>query len=136
VIENIINAKDVGRHKYESGVIQRGSDAPRAVGSSERDGLVYTCRGGFVDTAHLRDYADWTLYLTAQIARRLYDGGTLELPDEGGSRRVIVRPLARELRDCVSMEAGCVLPGMMRAGVRIGGAPWQPVPWRWGYGWE
>jgi hypothetical protein len=99
VIENIINAKDVGRHKYESGVIQRGSDAPRAVGSSERDGLVYTCRGGFVDTAHLRDYADWTLYLAAQIARRLHDGGTLELPDEGGSRRLIVRPVAGELLD-------------------------------------
>ena len=25
---------------------------------------------------------------------------------------------------------------MMQAGVRIGGAPWQPVPWRWGYGWD
>ena len=42
----------------------------------------------------------------------------------------------RELRDCVSLETGCVLPDMMRAGVRIWGAPWQPVPWRWGYGWD
>lgn len=25
---------------------------------------------------------------------------------------------------------------MMHAGVRIGGAPWQPAPWRWGYGWD
>lgn len=98
-IENIISAEDVGRHQYDSGMIQRGSDEPRGLGSSERNGLVYTCRGGFIDTAHLRDYADWTLYLTAQIARRLYDGGTLELPDEGGSRRVIVRPVARELLD-------------------------------------
>jgi hypothetical protein len=22
------------------------------------------------------------------------------------------------------------------AGVRLGGAPWLPTPWRWGYGWE
>jgi hypothetical protein len=98
-LENIINADDVGRHQYDSGVIQRGSDEPRALGSSERNGLVYTCRGGFIDTAHLRDYADWTVYFTAQIARRLYDGGTFELPSEGGSRRVIVRPVARELLD-------------------------------------
>ncbi len=42
----------------------------------------------------------------------------------------------RELRDCVSQVAGGVLPGMMRAGVRVGGAPWYPVPWRWGYGWD
>lgn len=42
----------------------------------------------------------------------------------------------RELRDCVSLKTGCVLPAMMHAGVRVGGAPWQPAPWRWGYGWE
>ncbi len=98
-IENIINAQDVGRHEYDSGMINRGSDEPRVIGSSERNGLVYTCRGGFIDTAHLRDYADWTVYLAAQIARRLHDGGTFELPDEGGSRRVIVQPAPRELLD-------------------------------------
>jgi len=76
-------------------VIQHASDKRRLVGSSERNGLVYTCRGGFIDTAHLRDYADWTVYLTAQIARRLYDGGTFELPDEGGKRRIIVVPVNR-----------------------------------------
>ena len=41
----------------------------------------------------------------------------------------------RELRDCVSLATGGVLPDIMHASVRIGGAPWQPVPWRWGYGW-
>ncbi len=42
----------------------------------------------------------------------------------------------RELRDCVSQVTGGVIPGMMRVGVRVGGAPWYPVPWRWGYGWD
>ena len=134
-IANIIGPQDVGHHEYDAGMIERRSDEPRALGSSERNGLVYTCRGGFIDTAHLRDYADWTLFLSAQIARRIYEGGTIELPDEGGSRRVIVRPVVRDLRDCVSLKTGCVLPAMMHAGVRIGGAPWQPAPWRWGYGW-
>jgi len=59
----------------------------------ERNGLVYTCRGGFIDTAHVRDYADWAIFLAARIARIALAGGTIELPDEGGSRRVVVRPL-------------------------------------------
>jgi len=80
-IGNIISAQDVGHHQYDSGMIERGSDQTRVLGSSERNGLVYTCRGGFIDTAHLRDCADWTLYLSSQIARRIYDGGTIELPD-------------------------------------------------------
>ena len=54
-IENIISAQDVGRHQYDSGMLQRGSDKPRALGSSERNGLVYTCRGGCAR----RDGAQW-----------------------------------------------------------------------------
>ncbi len=36
--------------------------------SRERDGLVYTCRGGHIDIAHVRIAADWTRY----IAKRSY----------------------------------------------------------------
>lgn len=32
-------------------------------GESERNGIIYTRKGGFVDVAHLRDVADWTGYL-------------------------------------------------------------------------
>jgi hypothetical protein len=46
------------------------------------------------------------------------------------------RRVDRELRACVSATTGGVLPAMMHAGVRIGGAQWQPTPWRWGYGWD
>ena len=52
----------------------------------EHNGLVYTCRGGFIDTAHVRDYADWAIFLVAQIARLAETGGVVELPDEGGRR--------------------------------------------------
>lgn len=27
------------------------------------------------------------------------------------------------------------MPRLMLAGVRVGGAPWWPTPFRWGYGW-
>jgi hypothetical protein len=38
---------------------------------AEKDGLVYTCRGGIIDIAHLRIAADWTAYLTAQTYQHL-----------------------------------------------------------------
>ncbi len=38
---------------------------------SEKDGIVYTCRAGHVDIAHLRIGADWTAYLTATTYRHL-----------------------------------------------------------------
>ena len=44
---------------------------------SEKDGIVYTCRAGHVDIAHLRIGVDWTAYLTAKTYRRLmkHDSG-------------------------------------------------------------
>lgn len=38
------------------------------------------------------------------------------------------------LRDCVARESAR-MGGLMWAGVRAGGVPWLPFPWRWGYGW-
>jgi hypothetical protein len=38
---------------------------------SEKDGIVYTCRAGHVDIAHLRIAADWTAHLTARTYRHL-----------------------------------------------------------------
>ncbi len=47
----------------------------------EKNGSLYTCRGGFIDFAHMRCAADWTVY----IAFRILDGDTvIELPDESG----------------------------------------------------
>ena len=40
----------------------------------------------------------------------------------------------RELRACVLREAG-TMGHVMWVGVRTGGLPWLPFPWRWGYGW-
>lgn len=44
---------------------------------SEKDGIVYTCRGGHIDIAHLRIAADWTAYLAAKTYRHLmnHDSG-------------------------------------------------------------
>ncbi|OHB62768.1 MAG: hypothetical protein A2Y76_04200 [Planctomycetes bacterium RBG_13_60_9] len=41
---------------------------------SEKNGMVYTCRGGHIDTTHLRIAADWTAYLAAESYRCLMRG--------------------------------------------------------------
>lgn len=39
------------------------------------------------------------------------------------------------LEQCVAGRASRVLAGVMYAGVRLGGAPVLPTPFRWGFGW-
>lgn len=40
------------------------------------------------------------------------------------------------LSRCVTSSGHSVLGPFMYVGVRIGGVPWWPVPWRWGFGWN
>lgn len=41
-----------------------------------------------------------------------------------------------ELRACVAEHGATCVARLMYVGVRMGGIPWQPFPWRWGYGWS
>lgn len=41
----------------------------------------------------------------------------------------------RNLRDCVSRVGEPAIAALMLAGVRIGGTPYLPTRFRWGYGW-
>ncbi|HML74897.1 MAG TPA: DUF4056 domain-containing protein [Anaerohalosphaeraceae bacterium] len=54
---------ELGNHQYNSGW-------------SERNGMVYTCRGGFIDIAHLRESADRTRYLYEISRQNLIEGRT------------------------------------------------------------
>jgi hypothetical protein len=38
-------------------------------------------------------------------------------------------------KQCINQKAA-LMGGMMHLGVRVGGSPWLPTPWRWGYGWK
>jgi hypothetical protein len=87
---------DIGPHEYDPGVLQilpspihTEGDGPKR----EHNGIVYTCRGGFLDTAHVRDFADLAWFLAARVEPLLETGGTIELVDYGGTRRVTVRPV-------------------------------------------
>jgi len=41
---------------------------------SERNGLVYTCKAGPIDTSHARKAADWTVFLAAKVYRQIMQG--------------------------------------------------------------
>jgi hypothetical protein len=103
-LENLKTIEEIGPHHYDSGAVTVGSDSEPV--SDERNGLVFTCRGGFIDTAHVRDYADWTIYFGSRLFEQLESGTTIELPNEGGKRQVVLEKIAPELlrgRDPVSL---------------------------------
>jgi hypothetical protein len=97
-VQNVLDITELGTHKYNNGMLslQRPEEG-RPVVTDEASGIVYTCRGGFIDIAHVRDNADRTFYLAAQIGRLPASGGTIPLVNEGGERRVVVRPLDTKL---------------------------------------
>ncbi len=42
----------------------------------------------------------------------------------------------KQLRDCVSKVGEPQIASLMLAGVRVGGSPYFPTSFRWGYGWS
>jgi hypothetical protein len=92
-IANLIAPDDPGQHRYDNGFLSLQRGDPRGVVGKEKNGLVYTCRGGFIDLAHVRDNADNTLALTSALARGLERGTTLDIPPQGATMRVQVRPI-------------------------------------------
>jgi hypothetical protein len=92
---NLKTIDEIGLHHYDSGVFTLGSEGHLV--DEERNGLVFTCGGGFIDTAHVRDYADWTIYFASRLFERLASGTTIELPTEGGERRVVLERMDPEL---------------------------------------
>lgn len=87
-IGNIFGPKDIGPHGFDKGDLTR-----------ERNGLLYTCRGGFIDLAHVRDNVDRTTYLAMKIVKALPGELALELWEEGTLRRVRIKALPEGLMD-------------------------------------
>jgi len=95
-IGNLLDLAHLGAHRYDNGFISINASDPRGFVDNENNGLIYTCRGGFIDTAHVRDNADNTLALTSAIARTMDVGGTIEVPPQGADMRVRLRAIPRE----------------------------------------
>ncbi|WP_323857294.1 DUF4056 domain-containing protein [Xenorhabdus doucetiae] len=86
VIDNIVEAEKLGEHHYNDSVI--GSSAALLGISKEKVGLLYTRKGGFIDIAHVRDTADYTLYLFSQIYAHLGQEWELTLNNELAARKI------------------------------------------------
>jgi hypothetical protein len=86
-VPNVKSARDLGPHEYDKGAFALDTDLSRFA-TSENNGLVYTCRGGFFDSAHVRDYADLTLFLTLRFVLGLEHGLRLDVPGDGAVRHL------------------------------------------------
>jgi hypothetical protein len=92
-----LEVNTLGTHQYNKGTVAFEPRGGTRLLSDEVSGIVYTCRGGFIDVSHVRDNADRTLYLASQIGRLAATGGVVPLTGEGAKRRVVVKPLDRGL---------------------------------------
>ncbi len=78
---DVTSMEKIGHHKY------LGDKA-------EKNGIIYTLRGGFIDVAHARDVADWTAYIYMLIQNTLEEGSPLfEMPlgREGGKKKLVLK---------------------------------------------
>ena len=96
-VSRVANPEGLGPHRYDAPFGALDDERGNAFPFGERNALIYTCRGGFIDTAHLREPADWVSYFIAEFDRHLEGGAALELPEEGASRRVILRAVPSKL---------------------------------------
>jgi hypothetical protein len=132
-IGNIIGPEEVGTHTYDSGAMTRSSQAGYSgYRHRESNGLIYTCRGGFIDTAHVRDYVDWTTYLASALARNLSTGTTVEFPDEGGQRRIVSQPIDQDAIDRLGI-ARIAAPMAQWIGFQL--SIWHEIATWFGWSW-
>lgn len=75
-IRGFIEPDDFGTHSYGK---------PSA---GEKNGCIYTYRGGFIDFSHIRVAADWTVYLALKIISE--DSG-FDLPPEAGTLHLQIK---------------------------------------------
>jgi hypothetical protein len=79
-IDNVVNPRHLGNHSYRFQMV-----------GNEQNGLIYTCRGGIIDLAHVRDNADRTAYLFVRIKQALGSSFLIPLYEEGGQRDILLR---------------------------------------------
>lgn len=94
---NVLGLESLGHHSYTGRVASR-----------ESIGIIYTRRGGFIDVAHTRDYADLTAYLI-DVLRPLVARGEGELRLDPGDGEIVLRikapaPIREELLDDTSIR--------------------------------
>lgn len=96
-VGRVLNVDELGPHRYDGATAAIDDRRKNAFPKGEHNGLMYTCHGGFIDTAHVRETVDWAAFFISEFDRHLEEGSVLELGDEGGDRVVTLRPVPAEL---------------------------------------
>lgn len=86
-LNNTVTVDELGQHQYNDHLLT--GLANLAGLGRENNGILYTSRGGFIDTAHVRDTADMTVYVFSQLLPKLGQAFTLSLGDELAERRLV-----------------------------------------------
>jgi hypothetical protein len=94
-LSNMTGMDELGPHRYDNGLSSIDTSDGRGWVDSERNGLVYTCRGGSVDTAHVRDNADQARGRAQSASRIPRENATLHCP----------RPRLRILKPCSAITS-------------------------------
>ena len=68
-VENVLNINDLGDHIYNDG--SQGVASSLMGLGDESNGIFYSQKGGFLDSAHIRDTADFTYYLYGEFYKHL-----------------------------------------------------------------
>ncbi|MGL4931173.1 MAG: DUF4056 domain-containing protein [Plesiomonas sp.] len=126
-IDNVVSATTLGEHFYNGDTF---GVAGAILGlSGERNGLIYTRRGGFLDSAHIRDTADNTLFLFSQIYPHLGKAITLSLSPELASRRIVLRAFSPPIEPA----ARYALAAHLAAQLAYQLAQWHEIAQWYGY---
>lgn len=92
-IKNVLNTEDVDAHVFNDG---SASVVGSLFGTSDEvNGLIFTNKGGFIDTAHVRDTADFAFYLYRSLKQRDSDNYQVSLTPELRDRRIVFNNLDR-----------------------------------------
>ncbi len=96
-VGRVLAPEDLGPHRYDGATAAIDDERENAFPWGEANGLMYTCRAGFLDTAHIREQVDWVAFFISQIDRNLSTGTEVDLTPEGAERRLVLKPVPPEL---------------------------------------
>jgi hypothetical protein len=89
-ITEFVPPDDFGKHSYGE------------PDNKEKNGSLYTCKGGFMDFSHLRVAADWTVYLTFKIITEHQD---MDLPSSDGKLKLHLKNINKlSLEDIIALS--------------------------------
>lgn len=120
-VGNILDVDALATHAY--GITD---GAPEVEGN----GLLYTCRGGWIDTAHVRENADTALFIALRIAAGLPNETTIEIPGHGAAATIVVGPVPPGV---IEREGLLAVAGALAAWTTFRISIWHEVSTWYGY---